>query len=72
MDCGLDDDRLRAHANGCNLLTMDLGRATRDLAPATMGCGRATTGLDGAHTFEPACISMRALSISFYPPWILV
>ena len=32
MDRGLGDNGLHAHANGFNLPTMDLGRATRDLA----------------------------------------
>ena len=51
MDRGLGDDRLRVHANGCNLMMMDLGRATRglgwatwDLVRATADCRQATTG----------------------------
>ena len=47
MDRRLDDDRLRACANGCHLPTMDLGRTTRDVTQATrdrMGATRDRAG----------------------------
>ena len=41
---------VRARSNGCNLPTMDLGRATRSLAQATKDRERATTGTAWVHT----------------------